>query len=113
MGRRVGAQSDSETEAASDKGRPVSYARAHLVAINLFANLRGCQDVRSCFVVKKALAGWARLEGTVKDKRRRLDALILGSMLASLHKVYPSAFEGTLFGAAFSIAFYGALGLAS
>lgn len=95
-------------QALRDQGRSVSYMRAHLVVASFYAKLRGVQDAGNSFLVRKALAEWSRLEGARKDGRRPLNLHTLGEMLHALQSVCSSAYEVTLFAAAFILAFYGA-----
>lgn len=74
----------------------------------LFAKIRGVADLHTSFLIQKALAGWARIEGSEVDTRHPLNAQLLGRLLPVLHRACASPYEMTLFAAAFTVAFYGA-----
>ncbi|XP_075128011.1 uncharacterized protein LOC142201079 [Leptodactylus fuscus] len=69
---------------------------------------RGVRDITKSFLVRQAIKGWRR-SGGVADTRRPVSFQLLCQLGVSLDGVCSSGLEITLFRAAFSLAFFGAL----
>lgn len=90
------------------KGRSKAAMSSALAGISFYARLGGGFDPTRSFVLAKALRGWARLRPAPADTRKPIDRHLLRKLLAVLPGVADSGFEATLFGLAFSCAFFGA-----
>lgn len=77
------------------------------MAISVYSMSRGFSDPCQSFLAHKAMEGWRRLPLSLKDECRPVTLAMLLQIEKSLHKVCFSAFEASLFRAAFSLAFFG------
>ncbi|XP_075053830.1 integrase/recombinase xerD homolog [Mixophyes fleayi] len=80
-----------------------------IAGISFMAKVRGLADPTKSFLVKKALKGWSRLHPVPRDHRRPIDKVLLSRLIRVLPEVTVDDFEASLFSAAFSMAFHGAL----
>lgn len=91
-----------------EKGLSASTITSHLSAIAYFHNINGydTNDPTKVFVVRKAVAGAARLLPQY-DSRLPITEPILQRLVQSLPYVYPSLYEQVLYKSIFTLAFYG------
>lgn len=89
-------------------GRSKSAMSAALAGISFYSRMEGVCDPTKSFLLAKVLRGWARVRPAPVDSRRPIDLPLLGKLVAVLANVAETGFEATLFGLAFSCAFFGA-----
>ncbi|XP_033747006.1 uncharacterized protein LOC117332230 [Pecten maximus] len=91
-----------------EKGFSASTITSNLSAIAYFHNISGynTHDPTKAFVVRKAVAGAARLMPQY-DARLPITKPILQKLVHSLQYVYPMQYNQLLYKAIFSLAFYG------
>ncbi|XP_075034603.1 uncharacterized protein LOC142096118 [Mixophyes fleayi] len=82
---------------------------AMLAGISFMAKLQSVPDLTKSFLISKALKGWSRLHPTPKDRRKPIDPILLSRMIFTLPDITSDHFEASLFAAAFSLAFHGAM----
>ncbi|XP_075711490.1 uncharacterized protein LOC142748274 [Rhinoderma darwinii] len=90
------------------EGGSAATASKFLAGVAFMLKLWGCRDVTKEFVVRQSLKGWKK-EACSRDTRRPVSFSLLGRLLAVLCFVCRDEYEVSLFGAAFSLAFFAAL----
>ncbi|XP_056407274.1 uncharacterized protein LOC130298362 isoform X1 [Hyla sarda] len=83
-------------------------ARRRLSGVSFYFRLLGWEDVTKRFLIQQSLKGWQRTH-VRKDLRRPVSYALLVSLLQAAASCCSSAFEATLYSAAFCVAFFGAL----
>lgn len=89
-------------------GFTAAFAQRRLSGLAFHFKLRGWADSTKHFVFRQALRGWKK-ERVSKDTRRPVSYSLLVRLLDSTRGLCASPYEGALFRACFSLAFFGAL----
>lgn len=89
-------------------GLSAAVAQRRLSGLSFHFKLRGWVDSTKHFVFTQALRGWKK-ERVTKDTRRPVSYSLLVRLLDSTGRQCVSPYEGALFRACFSLAFFGAL----
>ncbi|KAM3920319.1 uncharacterized protein RB166_014716 [Leptodactylus fuscus] len=87
-----------------------SVASRRVTGLNFHFQLRGWGNLFQSFVLRQALKGWRR-EVVRRDSRRPVSYALLCRLVPALRDVCSSRYESLVFGAGFSLAFFGALRL--
>ncbi|XP_071984316.1 uncharacterized protein [Engystomops pustulosus] len=90
------------------QGASFNKAKSSLAGLSFMLKLHNRPDITKDFIFKQILKGWKR-EKVSHDSRRPVSLPLFGRLISILDIVCSDAFEASLFKAAFSIAFFGAL----
>lgn len=82
--------------------------RQRMAAISFFSKAQGFSDPCQTFLARRALEGWKRCSPQAPDSRRPITLSMLQGFISQLPHICTSSYEAALFGAAFSLAFFGA-----
>ncbi|KAM3936568.1 uncharacterized protein RB166_008366 [Leptodactylus fuscus] len=93
-----------------DSGVSAAVASRRISGLNFHFQLRGWGNLFQSFVLRQALKGWRR-EVVCKDSRRPVSYALLCRLVSALPSICSSSYESLVFGACFSLAFFGALRL--
>ncbi|XP_012809048.2 uncharacterized protein LOC105945479 isoform X1 [Xenopus tropicalis] len=90
------------------EGKSKAAASTALAAISHFSIAKGRPEITHDPLIRKIMKGWARMEGTRRDKREPIIEDRLEKILEVLAEVCSDQYECILFRAAFTLAFGGA-----
>lgn len=82
-------------------------AQHRITGLAFHFQLRGWENVGQHFVISRLLRGWKK-ERVVKDSRKPVSFVLLGSLIEASREVCSSPYEAALLSAAFALAFFGA-----
>lgn len=81
----------------------------YISALSYAHKLKGVQDNTQTFIVKKALQGLHRKQGTSVDPRVPISISILEQVIDALPAICKAPYEAVLFSTIFSVSYYGLL----
>ncbi|XP_060137775.1 uncharacterized protein LOC132593058 isoform X2 [Zootoca vivipara] len=90
-------------------GRATKTLNLHTAAISFFSKSLYSTDPCDNFHLRRAMEGWRRLQPPAADPRRPITFDLLCKIHSQLTSLCWSPYEASLFSAAFSLAYFGAL----